>query len=206
MSGKRPVILLGAGGHARACIDVIEKQGQYDIAGLVGLQAEKGNVILGYPVLGDDSDLLALFEKYGAGVVTVGQIKTAEPRKRLFELLEQHGCFLPAIVSPLAHVSRHAEVGAGTVVMHGAIVNAGAAIGRNCIINSMALVEHDARIADHCHISTGARLNSGVGVGEGSFVGSGALVKQGVTIGSNCVIGMGVALRHNCPDNTVLHR
>ena len=37
---KPSVILIGAGGHAHACIEVIEQHGQYQIAGLVGMQEE----------------------------------------------------------------------------------------------------------------------------------------------------------------------
>ncbi len=36
------LILIGAGGHARACIDAIEQEGIYKIAGLVGLAQEVG--------------------------------------------------------------------------------------------------------------------------------------------------------------------
>ena len=73
----------------------------------------------------------------------------------------------PCSSRPHAHVSRHATLGAGTIVMHGAVVNAGAVVGRNCIINSQSLVEHDAVIGDHCHIATAAAINSGVRIGAG---------------------------------------
>ena len=34
------LILIGAGGHARSCIDVIEQQGEYQIAGMIGMPDE----------------------------------------------------------------------------------------------------------------------------------------------------------------------
>ena len=40
---KSEIILIGAGGHALSCIDVIETHGLYRIAGLVGLPAAKLN-------------------------------------------------------------------------------------------------------------------------------------------------------------------
>ena len=51
------ILLIGAGGHARACIDVIEQEGRFNIAGLVGLPHEVGSRVLGYPVLGSDIEL-----------------------------------------------------------------------------------------------------------------------------------------------------
>ncbi len=47
-------------------------------------------------------------------------------RIRLYERLRQLGFEMPVVMSPRAYVSRHASVGEGTIVMHGAIVNAGA--------------------------------------------------------------------------------
>ena len=195
-------MLVGAGGHARACIDVIEQEGRFAVAGLVGLPHEVGTRMLGYTVLGTDADVPALLGDYLSALVTVGQIKTPAPRMRLFDLIEQSGGALPVIVSPRAYVSLHAQLGAGTIVMHGAVVNAGAIVGRNCIINSQALVEHDAVIADHCHIATAAAINSGVRVGSGTFIGSGSSVRQCINIGERCVIGMGQRVLVDCEAGT----
>lgn len=199
-----PILLVGAGGHARACIDVIEQEGNYAIAGLVGVAGEVGSRMLGYPVLGTDTDLPALLGDYRHALVSVGQIKTPEARIRLFEQLERNGCSFPVVVSPRAYVSAHARLGAGTIVMHGAVINAGAVVGRNCIINSQSLVEHDVAIADHCHIATGAAINSGVRIGAGTFVGSSASVRQCVNIGERCLIGMGQRVLTDCSAGTWL--
>lgn len=199
---QAPILLVGAGGHARACIDVIEQEGRFAVAGLVGLPDEVGTRTLGYPVLGTDADLPALLGDYAYALISVGQIKTPEPRMRLFDLLVQSGCALPVVVSPRAHVSKYAQLGAGTIVMHGAVVNAGAVVGRNCIINSQALVEHDAVIADHCHVATAAAINSGVRIGAGTFIGSNSSVRQGINIGERCLIGMGQRVLADCVAGT----
>jgi sugar O-acyltransferase (sialic acid O-acetyltransferase NeuD family) len=192
------IVLVGAGGHARACIDVIEQAGLYASAALVGMPEQVGSRVLGYPVVGTDADLGALRSRHAHALVVVGQIKTPEPRIRLFELLLSHGYTLPVIISPYAHVSRHATLGEGTIVMHGAVVNASAVVGRNCILNSQSLVEHDVVIGDHCHIATAAAINSGVRIEAASFVGSNSCVRQGIRIGERCVIGMGQRVLADC--------
>jgi sugar O-acyltransferase (sialic acid O-acetyltransferase NeuD family) len=200
---KPSAILIGAGGHAHACIDVIEQQGEYRIAGLVGMRDELHTEHLGYAVIATDTELPQLAKDYEFAFITVGQVHSPDTRIRLYERAVELGFTLPSIVSPAAHVSRHTTVGAGTFLMHDAIINAGADVGRNCIVNTRALVEHDAVVEDHCHISTGAILNGSVHIGSGSFLGSGCVIKDGVTLGKNCVVGMGLCVRHNQADNTL---
>jgi sugar O-acyltransferase (sialic acid O-acetyltransferase NeuD family) len=193
-----PILLVGAGGHARACIDVIEQEANFSIKGLVGLPHEVGSSILEYPVLGADEDLPVLISDCVNVLVAIGQIKTPEPRIRVFDFLSQNGAVFPTIISPRAYVSAHAKLNSGTIVMHGAVINAGVKVGKNCIVNSQALVEHDAIIGSHCHISTSAVINSGVFVGKGTFIGSNSSVRQGINIGENCLIGMGQNVLADC--------
>ena len=172
------------------------------MGGLVGLPGEVGSDVLGYPVLGADGDLSELLPRFELVLVALGQIKSPETRMRLHALLEEGGCRLPVVVSPRAHVSSHARIGAGTIIMHGAIVNAGARIGRNCIINNQALVEHDVVIGDHCHIATAAVINGDVSIGAGTFIGSNACVRQGIRVAERCVVGMGQLVLADCAAGT----
>lgn len=197
---KPKLILIGAGGHAHACIDVIERDGRFQIAGLVGQPEEMRADHLGYSVIAMDSDLRELATEFHHALVAVGQIRSPDVRIRLYQFATDLGFELPVIIAPTAHVSRHATIGAGTIVMHGAIVNAGAIVGNNCIINTRALVEHDATVEDHCHISTGAILNGDVYVGAGCFVGSGSVIREGVQLGKGCVVGMGLSVRRDLAD------
>ena len=199
---KSGIILIGAGGHANACIDAIEQQDEYQIAGLVGMPEEMNGKQLGYSVIATDVDLPQLAKEYRFALIAVGQIGSPDKRIGLYQHALQLGFELPNIIAPTAHVSRHATIGAGTIVMHGAIVNAGSRVGENCIINTRALVEHDATVENHCHVSTGAILNGNVHVGAGSFVGSGSVIKDGIEIGKNCVVGMGLCVRHDQADHT----
>lgn len=199
----RPLVIVGAGGHARACIDVIERHGGFEIVGLIARVEEVGRSVLDYRIIGGDADLPTLAGAGMSAVVAVGQIRTVEVRRTLFEQLQQIGFELPAIISPLAYVSRHAGIGDGTIVMHHVMVNAEAKVGRNCILNTAAIIEHGSRVGDHCHISTGAILNGGVHVGTGCFVGSGSVIREERSVGDGSVIGMGLSVRHDVPPGTL---
>ena len=203
-SGMDEIIVVGAGGHAKACVDVLEGQGRFRIIGLIGQGEEAREKILGYQVIGRDTDLESLRDKYINAHVAVGQIKTPDSRVRLYRRLKELDYRLPIIISSLGYVSKHSRIGEGTIVMHGAVVNAGAEIGENCIINSNALVEHDAKVGAHCHIATAAIVNGGVRVGDGTFIGSGAVTKQGVSVGHRCVVGAGSVVRGDVDDNELV--
>ena len=47
---KPSLLLIGAGGHAKSCIDVIEQQNKYQIFGLVGSPDEVGSQIFNHKV------------------------------------------------------------------------------------------------------------------------------------------------------------
>jgi sugar O-acyltransferase (sialic acid O-acetyltransferase NeuD family) len=175
---KPELILIGGGGHCKSCIDVIETENKFSIAGIVDLPEKIGEKMCGYPIIGSDLDLEKLRKNFTSFFITLGQIHSPHKRIELFNRLVNLNCTIPVIISPLAHVSRFARVDAGTIIMHQAIVNTDACIGKNCIINTKALIEHDVCIDDHCHISTGAIVNGGVTIKQGTFFGSGAVSKE----------------------------
>jgi len=194
---KEKIILIGGGGHCKSCIDVIEQQGKYQIAGIIDMPKNLHHKVLGYEVIATDSDLPRLVNEYENFLITLGQIKSPEKRIRIFQTLKKSEAKLPVIISPLTYVSKHAKIGNGTIIMHHVLINAGANIGSNCIINSKALIEHDAIIGDHCHIATGAIINGGTVISPKTFVGSNAVCKEYIKIGENAVIGCGAKITKN---------
>ncbi len=192
---KPQILILGAGGHCRSLIDVIELEGKFKIAGIIDNELPIGSKVLDYEVIGKDSDLEKLREKYEYAIVGVGQIKTPKIRIKLFNLLKNLGYNLPVVISPRAYVSKSASIEEGTVIMHDALVNVNAKIGKNCIINTKSLIEHDVVVEDNCHISTGAIVNGAVIVGTGSFVGSNAITKENIKIPENSFIKAGSVVK-----------
>ena len=185
------IVLIGGGGHCRSAIDVIEQEGRFKISGIVDRPELVGSDVLGYSVIGADSDLADLAKEYKYALVTVGQTKSPLLRVKLFELAKNSGFILPNIFSPRAYIAKCVLFGQGSIVMHDALINVNTEIGDNCIVNSKALIEHDCRILDHCHISTGVVINGGVTVKSRCFVGSGAITKESILIDENNFIKAG---------------
>jgi sugar O-acyltransferase (sialic acid O-acetyltransferase NeuD family) len=191
------IILIGGGGHCRSCIDVIEAENKFRIAGIVDVKENIGSSMFGYKVLAGDEELSNIAKSYSFFLITIGQIKSAEKRKELFSLLKRLEVQLPVIVSPFSRVSRFAAIAEGTIIMHHCIINSGARIGTNCIINTHAIVEHDCIIGNHCHISTGAICNGGDIIEDECFLGSGSVIRECITIKKKSVIAAGSVVLKN---------
>jgi len=179
--------LIGGGGHCKSCIDVIEQMAEYQILGIFDIENNIGKDVLGYEIIGTDSEISEYIKDDNYFLITIGQIKDPSPRVKLFNL----NLNFATIISPRAYVSKHASVGAGSIVMHDALVNAGATIGLNCIINSKALIEHDAVVGDHCHISTACVINGNCSIGEKTFIGSNTTLKNGNEVVANSIVSYG---------------
>ncbi len=180
---KKEIILLGAGGHCHSCIDVIETEGVFEIAGIVEQEgSNKKGSVLGYPIIGYDNELSKLKEQFEYAFITVGQMGSSILRRKLYKTLTGLNFIVPVLISPFAHVSEHAKIKKGTIVMHQACVNAGASIGNNCILNSKSLVEHDSKIGDNTHISTSVVVNGNSIIGSNCFVGSNSTIVNGAKL------------------------
>ena len=198
----KKIILIGAGGHCKSSIDVIEKEKKYKIVGLV--DNKKKGYFLKYKILGKDNQLKNFLKVAKYALVTVGQIKNYSIRLELFKKLISCNFITPSIISPLSFFSKYSSIKNGSIIMHKCSVNAGSVIGKNCIINTGSIIEHDVFVGNNCHISTGVILNGNVKIGDNTFIGSGTIVKNKVTIGKNCIIGMKKVIKKNIKDNCVI--
>lgn len=190
---RRPLILVGGGGHCKSVIDVAENAG-YAILGVLDVPENVGKDVLAYKVLGTDDDIPFYVGKADF-IVTVGFIKNPELRIKIHKRIIESGGRLATVISPLAHVSRYATIKAGTVVMHHAVINACAQVGFGCIINTFCNIEHDARIGDYCHISTGAMINGDCRVGANTFIGSQSVMVNGTSVPGNSVFAAASMIR-----------
>lgn len=157
----KDLYLIGGGGHCRSCIDVIELEGKFRIKGIFDMQENVGKSVLGYPIIANDTEIGKYISDNSYFLITIGQIKTSETRVKFYNQLKNLNAKLATIVSPRSHVSNHARIGPGTIVLHDVLVNSNVEVGDNCILNTKCLLEHDVKVGNHCHISTASVVNGG---------------------------------------------
>ena len=185
----RSVVLIGAGGHCRAVADIILRQNQLHIKGLLDTALEPGSQVDGMEVLGGDNKIAQLCEQGFAMLITVGQLNTSPVRQKIANELESYKAIQPVVICNSAVIAISAKISPGTVVFPNAVVGANVRIGKNCILNSNCVTEHDSIIGNNTHISTSATVNGQCRIGSNCFVGSGSVIKQNVSLADECIVG-----------------
>lgn len=195
------LILVGGGGHCKSVIEAAESAG-YCILGVLDMPEEVGKEIFSTKVIGTDDDISVYVDK-AEFVVTVGFIKNPNTRINLYNRIKEVGGKLATIVASTAYVSKYADLGEGTVVLHQTFVNAGAKVCNNVILNSGTIIEHDAIIGNHCHISTGTMVNGECKVGERCFIGSQSVLANCISIGDDIIVGAGSFVRKSISEKGI---
>jgi sugar O-acyltransferase (sialic acid O-acetyltransferase NeuD family) len=205
-SANSQIIIYGAGGHAKAVMEMVQAIGAFRIAGIIDDNAAlTGNSVLGIPVLGTRDVLPQLVEK-GVRLAAngVGGIIDINIRMKLFELLTGYGFAFPILRHPRATVEPSAQIYDGVQVFANAYVGSSAILHEKCMINTGAIVSHDCEIGSFTHIAPGAMLAGHVHVGEKALVGMGVTTMIGIKIGSGARVGNGAVLLADVPERAIV--
>ena len=194
------VVILGAGGHAKVIIELISSGGKSAIVGLTDIDRTP-RMILGVPVIGDDTILPRLFaEGVRLAFVAIGDNRA---RFAAGQRVRGLGFALVNAISPRANVSASVSLGSGLAIMAGATINASTIVEDLVIINTGAIVDHDVYLSAGCHVAPGAVVTGGVRIGARAFLGAGSSVVPGLTIGEDAVVGAGACVVRNLGAHTV---
>ncbi|WP_157263635.1 acetyltransferase [Azohydromonas aeria] len=190
-----PLVLLGAGGHAKVVLSLARAAG-FHCRGVCDPALARQGVAQwrGLPVLGGDEALQALSPRDVALANGIGQLVQGTLRRELFERWKQQGFRFPALVHPHAWVDASATLDEGVQVMAGAVIQPDCRVGENTIVNTAASLDHDCAVGAHVHVAPGACLCGTVSVGDGVFVGSGATVLPNLALGTGSVVAAGATL------------
>lgn len=196
---SKGVVVVGAGGHAKVCVELLRAMGMQVDYCIGGGDGGAAATCVGVPVLQGDEHIgrLREEERYQYAFVAIGANRL---REKLAAKVIAQGYRLVNAISPLAMISPSARLGNGVAIMAGATVNADSAIADLAIINTGATVDHDCRIGRAVHIAPQCGLAGNVTVGDGSMLGIGCKVIPEQTIGANVVLGAGSVVISSIPD------
>lgn len=197
-TAARPLVLLGAGGHARVIMALANVAG-HSILGVCDPTLASDGITRweNLDVLGDDSVLDRMPPDRVELVLGIGQLTTGNLRERLYSTWRARGYDFPALVHPSAWIASGVVLSDGVQVMAGAVIQPGCTIDENSIVNTRAGIDHDCIVGRNVHVAPGATLCGDVTVEDGAFIGAGATVIQGLRVGARAVVGAGVTLVKN---------
>lgn len=190
--GKPELIIIGASEHAKVVIDIFEKSDSYKLIGLIDTFKPTGFEVADNYVLGDEHSISALLNQYPDlhYFIAIGDNWV---RAQVYEKIQLLFPDLPlaTAIHPSAQIAKHVRIGAGTVIMAGAIINSDTTIGIGCIVNTKASIDHDGNMGNFSSLAPGATLGGKVQVGNYTAISIGGIIKHGITIGEHSVIGAG---------------
>lgn len=200
------IVLIGGGNQAHYTIDIIEKEGKYNIIGIIDSIHEVGSDRFGYKILGRQENISQLIEEYNieGGVISIGDNwGRYHVYNQILELAPTFK-FINAI-HPSVIIGNNVKLGVGIVAMAGCIFNPKSQIGDFTFFATGAQIEHDCQIGDFASISAGSITGGYVKLGKFSAITLGVTVVDRLEIGENTVIGSGSLVTKSLPDNVLAY-
>ena len=200
------IIIIGASGHAKVIIDIVEKQNVFKIIGLIDTFKETGTRVDDYTILGTEDELPKLIIEYKifGGIIAIGdnflRMKIAQKVTTIIPDFQ----FVTAI-HPKAIISKKVLICDGSVIMAGVVVNNNSYIGKHTILNTNCSVDHDCIIREFSSIAPGAILGGNVEINICSAISLGANVIENISIGKHTIVGAGALVVNSIGDNEIAY-
>ena len=200
------IVLFGGGNQAHYTIDIIEKEGKYNIVGIIDSVHDVGSERFGYKILGRQENLKEIISQYNiyGGVISIGDNWSRYLVSQQILKIIPNFIFVNAI-HPSVVIGNTTELGFGVVAMAGCIFNPKAKIGNFTFFATGAQVEHDNIIHDFASISAGSITGGYVTIGKFSAITLGVTVLDRIEIGENTVVGAGSLIVKSLPDNVLAY-
>mgnify|MGYP003384914776 CR=1 FL=1 len=200
------VLVIGASGHAKVVLDILEKQALHQVVGLLDDFKPAGTTLFGYEVVGSVSEVAQLAARHQADgvLVAIGDNYIRSQLAARLKSLAPQLSFITA-VHPSAQIARGVTLGGGSVVMAGVVINSDSVIGEGCILNTNSSVDHDNRLGSFSSLAPRVATGGNVSLGDGSAIGIGAVILHGRKIGQDAVVGAGSVVTRDVPDLAVAY-
>lgn len=181
------LLIVGAGGHGRCCLDIARSMNIYDeICSLD--DGHVNEIVNDCKVVGTIDEMTSYYIEYEHIFIAVGN---NELRKKLINQAKSIGYTMDRLISPLSYVSPYATVKEGTVIFPYAVIEANAYIGKGCIITSNTTVNHDAYINDYCLIYSNSVIRPNTNIGSMTRINSHSIISFGTALKENSDIKEG---------------
>lgn len=164
------LVIVGAGGHGRCCLD-IAREIYDDIVFLDDALA--GTIVNDCKVIGRVDDMQALYSMYSDVFIAVGNNQL---RLKLINQAKKIGFNIINLISSKAILSDYAKIGYGCVIFPNVVIEPNAFIGNGCVICANSVINHDAVINDFCLVNSSSIIRPTALLNKYSRVGCRSLI------------------------------
>ena len=186
----RKLLIIGAGGHGRCCLDIARDMDIFDeISFLDDNQINK--IINDCKVIGSIDEMSSYYPEFTHIHIAIGNNKL---RSKLLLQAKEVGYSLPILKHPSSVVSKYASIGAGCVLFPCSVIEANAVIGNCCIITSGVVINHDAQIDEYVLVNTGTVIRPNTRINKYASIGSRCLITMNKEIEMNRIIEDGTQI------------
>ena len=200
------IVLIGGGNQAHYTIDIIEREGKYNIVGIIDSIHEVGSDRFGYKILGRQEDIVEIINQHQiqGGLITIGDNWIRHiVSDQILKLLPNFE-FVNAI-HPSVIIGNNVKLGVGITAMAGVIFNPKSSIGNFTFFATGAQIEHDCIISDFASVSAGSVTGGYVKLGKFSALTLGVTVLDRLEIGENTVVGAGSLILKSLPSDVLVY-
>lgn len=200
MKETKPIILIGAGGHAASISDAILSSHRI-IKGYID-EVKSNETLMGYKVF---KSIFEIDEYQNCEYcIAIGDNSLRE--RVLKKTIDQYkDAKFATIIHSTSYVSNQSILGDGTVVLGNSFVGPRCHIKNHCIINSSSSIDHDCYLDEFSSTGPGSVIGGTVSVGKKSIIAIGSSIKHSINIGDNSIIGANSYLKDNVGDNVIYY-
>ena len=162
----KKIILIGAGGHCKSCIDVIEKNKLFKISGII--DNNKSKKILNYKIIGRDKNLKKIGYKLP---VIISPLSYVSKHAKIGE---------GTIIMHNSVINAGVKIGKNCIINSMSLIEHDVSIGDHCHISTRATINGSVKIGRNTFIGSNSTLKHGIKIGNRSIINSKKLVKKNV--------------------------
>lgn len=194
---KIKLLIIGAGELGRQVNHYAGVDGRYECVGFVDDFHEVGETIDGRKVIGNISDIGALWKQnvFDELFIAFGY-KCLLEKQSLYDSLKDKYKFATIIAAP-QYIDSTSHIGEDVLIYPGVIIDKETYIGDNTIINLGSVISHNTSIGMSCFIGGNVSIAGFVNIGNNNFIGIGATIIDNTSICNNNIIGAGTLIIKN---------
>jgi sugar O-acyltransferase (sialic acid O-acetyltransferase NeuD family) len=204
-SDLNDIIIIGAKGGCKMVIEAIRSTNHFTIKGIIDTEIKAGEVILGVPVLGNESQLETLYDQgYRNIVISFTSLNDLVIREEKYLYFKKMGFSFPNIVHCRATVEPSVKMGEGNIILANSMLGSDVLMGNVNFVNTGAMICHDTEVNQNNHFAPNAVLAGRIKVGRNNIFGMCSTTYFDIKVGNGNIINNGVNVFNNIADNKTI--